>query len=387
MKRFKMKQFIAGVIWVLAVVGLYAYSLHTQPGTGDVGRYFNTSGQQLLKGHFVKPDSTWAKLGIALDTTQYLHQWTDTSATTTGFGNCSTYQGTDNKKALLTDTLRVQTGNEEPFNVKAYPNAASSTDSIILSGWGYPNTGWFGGDSSQIIDTLVWTGTSSTERLSQYAWYNIDSVRFALSEAGLDCVQVYYKPIRQITTADSLTTEVLGVVMGAHPRGTATGDTIQDDNWGYVQTSGIANVWMDASSRDIDVGDLIMVGSTGKGQKAWNPVRDTMRTSAAINVRYLQGARTWDAVQLQQIGAGLTSGTTAGLLDSTKWMFELVTDSLRVIQYAVGAAAIATDIVDSLSYEWVPRGLFEKAFGAPIVGKALLPAMKDSVFIPMQLYR
>jgi len=130
-----------------------------------------------------------------------------------------------------------------------------------------------------------------------------------------------------------------------------------------------------------------MVGSTGKGQKAWNPVRDTMRTSAAINVRYLQGARTWDAVQLQQIGAGLTSGTTAGLLDSTKWMFELVTDSLRVIQYAVGAAAIATDIVDSLSYEWVPRGLFEKAFGAPIVGKALLPAMKDSVFIPMQLYR
>ena len=369
-----MRNFRNLIIGFVAVALIGGIVLAQTSQYGSRGVIFNGSTVTINKNKVLKWDTTYTAL-TSLDTTEYVHQRTDTSASSSGAGNCSTYVGSTQLKGHIRDTLDTKTGGN--FDLKLVPITTPSTDSVFI--YGYAASGYGSRSDSVIkVDTVI---LAAGGKISKYRWRILDSLRIRTANAGTDCVRIYYhQPLRAVV-ADTIATNIAGVMPDSSF--TEKIDTVKTLAYGTVISSGDVRVYASGKNDVIYPGDELMVGNNGKVVKSIEPKSDTVRyAGTAPNKRYVKGVRDKDPIIVARNGR--TTSTTTDTMDY-RANAAFLGDTIYFVQSNLKGIAIPTSAAeDSLTYLWIPRGI--KNLGSNyIIGTALQYCDTDSTLIYIRL--
>uniref|UniRef100_A0A6H1ZH13 Uncharacterized protein n=1 Tax=viral metagenome TaxID=1070528 RepID=A0A6H1ZH13_9ZZZZ len=333
--------------------------------------FFNNYGSALVDTKILQWDTTWAELYDApLDTLKRVWVQDTSGKAQYGFSVTPKYfrsaSNGDSIKGFLTDTLQKKKG--RGFYVKCISITAVSADTIVIYGRKLIDPSQSLTAYSAGVDSV--TPAVGAGAMSKYAWTQLDSFELRTSPAGTDCVRIMIRSVLAVTLADSNSVTFAGVHIGESPYPAIGGllkDSVRTDSFGYMAVAGDVQVYASGitSSKPIEIGDLLSIGSRGNAIKAYLPKHDTVLTSALRNARYLEGARPRDVVLITQMR--YSTSTTA---DSVQWRATCphAKDSVAFIANGVVASSLLG--VDSLMYMWIPKAYSEK-YPQLIMGEAL----------------
>ena len=376
-----MRNFRNLIIGFVAVALIGGIVLAQTSQYGSRGTVFNASTVTVNKNKVMKWDTTFKRL-MVLDTTYYVWMQ-DTVGKSTGRGGSLGLAG------KFPDSLNFTAGGA--FDLKFIPISAPSTDSVIIHGWKVMDI-YSRADSVAIKDTVI---LAAGGKVSKHLWSKLDSIFMTgFANAGTDCVKImYHQPLRALV-ADTLATNIAGVLGDSVAYYGVQGKSqhILANTYGQVIISGDVRVYASGKNDVIRIGDELMVGNNGKVVKA-NQLfgfSDTLKITASVETRYLKGAKKDDVVLINKRRRfdSAAAGDTITYVGS----ISIFGDTLIIRGLGQNGTYTPAAKTDSLAYTWIPRNLNNEArsiitgFDSRyVIGRSLQYCETDSTRIWMRL--